>query len=87
MDWSTGDRSPFTWSGQRLTLTTTEKGSNMEFCINAVAPNAANDTSNSFTVNWTDSGKYSAANYRTDGVMFSSTVNANKITTYVSDVG
>ena len=53
----------------------------MQFCINAVAPNAANDTSNSFTVNWTDSGKYSAANYRTDGVMFSSTVNANKITT------
>ena len=44
MDPMTGARSPFTWSGQRMTLTTNEiRPGFMQFCINAVAPNSVND--------------------------------------------
>ena len=67
-----------------MTLTTTEVGADaLQFCINASAPNSANDQSSTFGVSWTDGFEYSAENYAVDGVTF--TVYAG--TTSVYDVG
>ena len=63
---------PFTWSGQSLTLTTTEIGADeMQFCINAVAPNAGEGYGSSFALYWTDGVEY-VGNWSTamDGLWF-----------------
>ena len=52
-----------TWSGQYMTLTTTVDGDEIEFCLNAIAPNSADDTGSTFSVSWSDGIEYSAENY------------------------
>ena len=57
-----------------MTLTTTVDGDEIEFCVNAIAPNSADDSSSTFGVQWTDGIELSPTNYNQDGVAFVTTL-------------